>query len=422
MSTRFKSNSKRNYDQQPLVTGYESTAGSPDLFIPSCGVEDVDVALFSLFEKEIVAQYGGIDSAEVKKVPVIFAAGEKWALLKNGRLIRDRNNSLILPLITIMRTDINQNAGEDVVGRGINQQLGEIVVKRRLDKTDRDYQRLINRLLIPNQSNLSTKPSGEAVSSDDRRVGELSTSRLAKDGAYLSQNRLNNVYETIVVPAPQFYTLKYQITIWTQYTQHANQILEKIFSSFLPQGQSWRLESPKGYWFIARVEQGSFATETNFEDMSQQERYIKHTFSVDVPAYFFATSSPGSPVPIKRYVSSPSISFESAVDGNYEEPEDPYVLGSDDPTLPIDEQKNNRADQRTVGWRQQKVYPVTPDPYGDFSGDDTVYSADPVAQTQDPATSTLPRGHYVKVVSKNSKGETVYTGTSLDGLEIVVTK
>lgn len=419
MSTRFKTNSRKNYNQSPLVTGYEASAGTPDLFIPSCGIEDVDVSIFNLFDKEISVSYGGKDGSELKKVPVIFAAGEKWAMLKNGRLIRDKNNTLIIPLITIMRTEINQNAGDDVVGRGINQQLGEIVVKRRLDKTDRSYQALINKLLIPNQDNLSTIPSGEAVSSD-RVVGGLSNTKLARDGAYLAQNRRNNIYETIVVPTPQFYTAKYQITVWTQYMQHANQIMEKIFSSFLPQGQCWRLDTAKGYWFIARVEQGSIATETNFEDMSQQERYIKHTFEVSVPAYFFATSSPGAPVPIKRYVSSPNVSFEVAdVDGSPDEPEDPYVLGSDDPTLPLDERANSRADQRTPGWRQQKVYPVVPDPYG--TGDE-VSDLDDVASLEDPASPSLPRGHYVKAVSYNSKGETVYKGTSLDSLEIVITK
>lgn len=423
MATRFKTGSKKNFNQTPLVSGYESNNGVPDFFIPSCGVEDVDISLFNLFDKEIVAHYGGVEGAELKKVPVIFAAGEKWALLKNGRMIRDKNNTLILPLITIMRTEINQNAGEDVVGRGINQQLGEMVVKRRIDSSDRDYQSLINRLLIPNQPNLSDNSPDSAVSTE-RKVGELRNTKLTREGAYLAQNRTNNIYETIVVPTPQFYTLKYQITIWTQYMQHANQVLEKIFSSFLPQGQSWRLDTSKGYWFIAKVEQGSFSTETNFEDMSQQERYIKHTFSVDVPAYFFATSTPGAPVPIKRYVSSPFVTFESEIkDNSSVEDADPYVLGSDDPTLPLDLQHNLRTDQRTPGWRLQKIYPVLNDPYDpDAESAPSVYTQDPIAQSEDPAFSTLKRGNYVRVISRNSKGETVYTGTSLDALEIVVTK
>jgi hypothetical protein len=408
MSTRLKSNSKRNFGQSPLPTGYENVNGAPEFSIPSCGIEDVDVSIFNLFEKEISAAYGGTDSAPLKKVPVIFAAGEKWALLKRGGLLRDKNNTLILPLITIMRTELNQNVGEDVVGRGINQQLGEIVVKRRLDKSDRNYQNLINKLFVPNQSSSSNSSTVGLTSS--RSVGSLTNTQFAKDGAYLAPHLKNNVYETLVVPMPQFYTAKYQVTIWTQFTQHANQILEKVFSSFLPQGQSWRLDTAKGYWFIAKVEDGSFSIETNFDDMSQQERYIKHTFNVTVPAYFFVSSAPGLPIPIKRYISSPFVSFDTnAYPAITEETNDSkYVLGSDDPTLPLDEQANNREDQRDVGWRQQKVYAIGS-------------STDPAVLESDPASLGIPRG-YVKVRNTTTKGETVYTGASLEDLEIVVIK
>jgi hypothetical protein len=415
MSTRFKTGAKTTYGQKPLPTGYESSVGVSDLTIPACGIEDVDTALFNLFDKEIVAEYGGNNSTPISKVPVIFAAGEKWAMLKRGRPIRDRNNTLILPLITIMRTDMTQTMSDDVVGRGINQQIGEIVVRRKLDKSDRDYQSLINKMFLGNQENLAVRPKDPQVPNQlttERKIGSLATNEAVKDGAYLAPNLKNNVFETIVVPMPQFYTAKYQVTIWTQYTQHSNQIMEKIFSTFLPQAQSWRLDTPKGYWFVAKMEDGSLAMETNFDDMSAAERFIKHTFSVVVPAYFFASTAPGVPVPIKRYVSSPVISFDTETTDPSElgssTPDSDYVLGSDDPTLPLDVQKNNRRDQRTPGWRQQKIYPVLPEESFD--------------NTEDPAASTLPRGYSVKVVSKNAKGETVYSGASLGGLEIVVIK
>jgi hypothetical protein len=411
MSTRFKSNSKYNYGQTPLPTGYENTAGTPDLHIPSCGVEDVDIGIFNLFDKEIVAECGGTDGAELKKVPVIFAAGEKWALLKRGRALRDRNNTLLIPLITIMRSEINQNVSEDVTGRGINQQVGEFVIRRRLDKTDRSYQALINKIFLPNQDNISSTVTGGMPSSGSPN-GSLRNDKFVRDGAYLSPNLKNNVYETIVVPTPQFYTAKYQITIWTQYTQHSNQIIEKIFSTFLPQGQSWRIDTSKGYWFVAKLVDGSFATETNFDDMSQEERFIKHTFEVSIPAYFFASSAPGVPVPIKRYISSPSIDFTSGIDDPIDpvQEADKYVLGSDDPTLPLDLQNNDSNDQRSTGWTTKKVYRISQD------------INDPITQTVDPAAGSLPRSETIKVVGRNSSGETVYSGASLGGLQIVVIK
>lgn len=427
MATRFKSNSRTRYGQTPLPTGYENTSGTTDVSIPSCGIEDVDAAIFNLFEKEIAPESGGIKGTPVSKVPVIFAAGEKWALLKKGRPLRDRNNTLILPLLTIMRTELNQTSSDDITGRGINQQMGEIVVTRRLDKSDRNYQSLINKLLLPNQDNLAvgspalTTPDGLST---QRKIGELHGNKWVSDGAYLKQHRLNNIYETLVVPMPQFYTAKYQVTVWSQYTQHANQIVEKIFSSFLPQAQSWRLDTAKGYWFVAKIEDGSLAMETNFEDMSGQERFIKHTFVVVVPAYFFVSSAPGTPVPIKRYVSSPTIRFESTTNESSEmnsfESESEYVLGSDDPTLPLDLQKNNRRDQRTPGWRPQKVYPVVPDT--DSPEDLLAYGNDLVLGDEESQRVAASRNQVIKTVSVTSKGETVYSGASLGDLEIVVTK
>jgi len=415
MPTRFKTQSKKNYGINPIKSGYEKSSGTPDFYINSCGLEDVDVAIFNLFDKEIVPQVGK-DETNLVRVPVIFAAGEKWAMIKRGRPVRDQTGSLILPLITIMRTEINQDLATDVAGRGINQQQGEMIIRRRLDKTDRDYQNLVNRMLLGNQTNLALNSSGSLVENQvtvERKLGDRTVDKDIIDGAYLKPNLLNNVFETIVVPAPQFYTAKYQVTVWTQYMQHSNQVIEKFITSFLPQSQSWRLDTQKGYWFIATVEGGVYAIESSFEDMSATERFIKHTFTVTVPAYFFATQTPGAPVPLKRYVSSPTIQFRnySSEDDllSFPTAENKYILGSDDPTLPLDEQKNILDDQRGVGWRQQKISPFITqhDPANPAGG-----------SPNDPAYTTVPRGYrYLKIKSKNASGETVYTGNDLDDLE-----
>lgn len=423
MTTRFDATDAKNYGVPGVKSGYDGNVKS-DLSIPSCGVEDVDTALFSLFDKEIQPMVGGIQGAELKKVPIIFAAGEKWALLKKGKPLRDKSNTLILPLITLARMGMTQGP-EDYAGRGINQQTGEIVVRRRLDASDRDYQNLINRNLLINQTNLAVTGSMKTVEHQiltDRRIGQLQDDPTVRSGALLAANRTNNIFETLVVPSPQFYTAQYEVTIWTQYTQHMNQIIEKLMSSFLPQAQSWKLTTPKGYWFIASVEGGNFAIETNFEDMSTSERYIKCKIQLKVPAYVWASSAPGVPVPVKRYVSSPTIDFSLSTmdEPGPEEFSDNYILGSDDPTLPLDEQRNARADQRRPGWRSQVIQP---------SNAREKYDAN------DPALASYPRGinpsaykklsigndvKYVKIVKTNAAtGETVYSAADLEALKIV---
>jgi len=427
MTTRFTAKDLVNYGVQGVKSGYDGLRS--DLSIPPCGIEDVDVAMFELFDKEIQLTVGGKDAAELKKIPVIFAAGEKWAMLKNGRALRDRNNTLIIPLVTIMRSQVSQEMSTDVAGRGINQQTGEIVVKRRLDPSDRDYQNLINRLLISNQENVAKNP-GQAILSQiktDRKTGDLVKDSDVSSGGILKSNRKNNIYETIVVPSAQFYSATYEVTVWTQFMQHTNQVIEKVVSSFLPQAQSWKLTTPKGYWFVATID-GGIETENNFDDLASSERYMKVKFTVKVPAYIWASDAPGVPIPVKRYVSSPIISFEinsSLPNPDSSGPEEfnsNYLLGSDDPTLPLANRPNVRDDQREPGWDISKVQP---------SNSETSLDAN------DPALTTLPRGvspysykrillpngdyKYVRIMNVNpSSGETVYSADNIDDLKLIV--
>ena len=352
MPTRFNSKSQTRFGVAGI--NLDNHQGTPELTIPSVGIEDVDVALFKLFDNEIKLQVGG-DNSDFKKVPIIFATGEKWALLKKKRALRDKNNSLILPLLTISRTSISQDLSSDIAGRGINQQTGEIVIQRRLDKSDRGYQNLINRYLLKNQKNVATNPNLDHVDGQlltDRKIGEDSTDPVIESGAWLADIKKNNIYETIVVPSPQFYNVTYDVTMWTQYTQHMNQLLEQLVSSFLPQANSWKLETPKGYWFIATVSNNSYDPENNLDELGQEERVIKYKFTVNVKAYIFASKYPGTGVPIKRFVSSPIIKFDveplSGLTFPSTESQNPF-LGSDDPTLPLSDSKNKHLGQRLTG-------------------------------------------------------------------------
>jgi hypothetical protein len=432
MPTRFNSNGRPRFEVPGIQSGYGALSSPVNLTIPPVGIEDADAALFHLFDKEIAFQVSTSDKnrGEMKRVPVIFTAGEKWALAKKNRALRDRNGALILPLITVVRTTIQQGPNDDIAGRGINQQTGEIIVKRRLDKSDRGYQGLINRLLLKHQTNLAVPP-GQADADQlatERQIGVLTDDPTVQDGGLMLPDRRNNVYETLVLPTPQFYTAMYEVTFWAQYTVQMFQLIEMLISSFLPQGNAWRLDTPKGYWFVATVDGNVYNAENNIDDMSQEERMIKYKFNVKVPGYILATKVPGAPIPIKRYVSSPVITFdvgmgvgESTAGGDLDDP----FLGADDPTLPLDDVKNKRRDQRYTD--RTRLFPGAN-----------------ITSPHDPALKSLSRGQqpvkykkvtgldkngrlvtkFVRVVSTNKfTGETIFApDTDLGGLTIVVTE
>lgn len=330
MATRFNVDIKHG---NKVDNGYKGVA-TETINIPSCGIEDVDTGVFELFDKEL--QIGVGDSQEgFKKAPVMFASGEKWALLKKGKALRDKSGVLILPLITITRNGFNQS---DITQRGISQFTGVINLVRKLNDGDANYQNLINRLFIKSQGNVAKQIGSDLDGKDSlREIGDLLNDNDIKNGALLKLNKnKNTIHEIISIPSPQFYQLTYEITFWNEYTQHTNQMIEKLFSSLLPHGNCFRIETKKGYWFVGTIDGGTVNYDTNFQDMSSEERYIKTSFTMNVPAYLLSGDKPGDLVPIRKQVISPKIDFnfidtDLKISGSYNQEDD--LLLSQDPTM-----------------------------------------------------------------------------------------
>lgn len=304
MSTRYSVG--KRYGRDSISLGYEGSNVPDDLRIPSCGLEDVDRAVFNLFDKDLPLLYQQKDGS-TKKVPVIFATGERFAITRRKEPLRDKNGALILPMISIVRSGIEQQAQKSIdMG-----DLGTIDVKRRLSKDDPIYQRVVNAIGL---SNVGPPASGSRREAQDR-PGRMTGGRL------LEPNLGAGLYETISIPVPKFFTSTYEITLWTQYMQHSNEILTTIVSGYHNvKARSYRIETPVGYWFNAIFE-ASISSDTTFDAMQEDERAIKHTLTVAVPAFIVAPSSPGIPSGVRRTVSAPQITF-GIVDG-VKDPEPP---------------------------------------------------------------------------------------------------
>ena len=121
-----------------------------DFELPTASIEDIDRAVFDLFNEKLPLQV--ITNGDVKKVPVVFAAGERFALTRRKNPIRDENNTIILPIISITRADIDFSPDQQGRGSAITVRDQEnYIVRKRLSKKDRQYQNLINKLGIKNQ-------------------------------------------------------------------------------------------------------------------------------------------------------------------------------------------------------------------------------------------------------------------------------
>lgn len=292
MSTRY--NVGKRYGQSQVGLGYDGSAVPTDITIPGCGLEDVDRALFNLFEKDIPLVYRQKDGS-TKKVPVIFATGERFAITRRKDPIRDKNGAIIVPLIAINRSAIEQQAQKSIeMG-----DLGTIDIKRRLSEDDPIYQRLVNAQGFASVEAPGNKSRRDHQDRPGRTVG----------GRLLEPNLGAGIYETISIPVPKFFTATYEVTIWTQFMQHSNEILTTIMSGYHNvRARSYRIETPTGYWFNATFEP-AISSENTFDNMTDDERTIKHTFTVSVPAYIVLPSSPGIPNGLRRTLSATQFSF-----------------------------------------------------------------------------------------------------------------
>ena len=284
MSSSFDLNNKNRYSP----AGYEGE-NKADYVIPSCGLEDVDKAMFNLFDKDIPLYYKL--QGETKKVPVIFATGERFALLRRKKPIVDRNGAHILPLVSITR-----NTVDNIPAKGIaNNQMFPHVITKRISAKDLQHRQNKN---YENLSNVE----GKDLQNQDTDFS-------------LKPNINKNIIETIEMPPVKYFGASYEVTIWSSFTQQMNNILETIMSAYtLNPGQQIRIESDKGYYFSAFVE-SSFSPDTNYSDFTDAERYIKYNLTITATGYIIAPNIESGKTALRSFVSAPEVNFETFIEG-----------------------------------------------------------------------------------------------------------
>lgn len=278
MSSKFNLNASQRYSP----TGYEGQ-NYADYVIPSCGLEDLDKAVFNLFDKDIPLYYNLQE--EQRKIPVIFATGERFALIQRKEPVVDRNGTHVLPLISITRNNIDQTPAKGIAN---NQMLPHVITKR-ISEKDLVYRQNKN---FENLSNIDGEDTG------------------LEANLSLKPKLERNIVETIEIPAIKYFGASYEITIWSSFTQQMNKILEAIMSAYtLNPGHQFRIESDKGYWFSAFVE-SSLSPDTSYADFTDAERYIKYSMTIQATGYLIAPNILGGKTALKSFLSAPEITFE----------------------------------------------------------------------------------------------------------------
>ena len=282
--------------------------------LPEIGIENIDRGLFNLFDQDLNIQV--VTKSEAKKVPVIFATGERFAYTRRKQPVRDRNNANILPLISILRKGIDISANQGGKKTAISFRSQEnYTVKYRLSESDRNYQNLLNKDNLKNQDNVNSKSSFidhvNKLNVNPDMVGTRRNKNIvySKNGSInLNQNINNNIYEIIQTAYPYFVTMTYNITFWAQYMQQANQMIEYFLNRLRVPGAELPFKTKEGYELVAFVKD-NINFQNNFDQMTNDERIIKYDFDIVVPGYLINNKIVGSPAQLKSYYSAPMIDF-----------------------------------------------------------------------------------------------------------------
>ena len=301
-----------------VIKSFDGNNAPVDFDIPSIGIEDIDRAIFQLFDNKISFEVS--HKGTLQKVPVIFAAGERFALTRRKNPIRDSENTLILPLVSIMRQNIDFSPAQAGKKTAIAfREQESYVIKYRLSERDRKYQNIINKQGLKNQLNVSSennfilstptpgfsaKPDSVSTRRASANIGFSSVASVS-----LGENLGRNMFEIIEIPYPEFVAVTYDVVFWTQYMKQSNQMIETLLLNFTGQGEEIPMTTAGGYQLVAFFT-GPFSNSgTNLDEFTESERIIKHSFSVTIPGYILNPKHPGMPKLLRSYISAPEINF-----------------------------------------------------------------------------------------------------------------
>ena len=197
----------------------------------SITLKDVDTSIIS-YVKNVINP--AVQESNVRvKVPVMYGNEERWKAVRKRGILRDKNGSLMLPLIMLKRVSVEKSDMIPGYEHDIRRKYTE-VVRNTSWSTDNRY------------SNFTLQ------------VGTLP------------------IYEQLVTTIPNYVNITYEFVLWTNFIEQMNPLVEAF------------MEYDKTYWgdkdtyrFICTLDSISDASEMNQDG----ERFIKSTFSVSTKAY-----------------------------------------------------------------------------------------------------------------------------------------
>ena len=156
--------------------------------------------------------------------------------------------------------------------------------------------------------------------------------------------------------------------------------------------------------------------QNNFDDFTDSERLVKYSFTMTVGAYLVASRIPGAPIPFRKTISAPEISFDVSSNPTGVPNADPVAgVPSGDPDAYVlqdvlteadglpPQQIPNDPSQVTTGWPGRPSAAI-----GGFAREQGSLGRTVIITDIDPFTGKRARRYVIMEASTPNKGETVF--------------
>ena len=217
-------------------------------------IETIDAAMYNFLEQEL--DLSTTTNKGWTKAPVIWASAERMFQSKKDDRVRDNKGTLILPLITVERTNVVKSPSKKgSVWANIlptkDEKGGSIPVARRINQE---------------------KTSNFANAHSQRKRGQIN----------FPINTGKVVYETISIPLPVYVTITYKITIRTEYQQQMNDLMVPFATT--PGGINYILIREGAHRYEGFIQE-NFEHNNNFSSYTSEERKLETSINIEVLGY-----------------------------------------------------------------------------------------------------------------------------------------
>ena len=227
----------------------------------SSTIETIDRALVTWLKNDL--ELAAQTNEGWKTVPVLWQAPERSYQVKHDKALRDDNGALILPLISVERTNIVK----DPQRKGSFQ--AQIYSKRHNGRT--------GRWVIAKQI-VEDKTRNFAVVGNERRGNYTD----GKEQRYYPRQNKKIVVRSLSIPIPIYVNVEYKIIIKTEYQQQMNNLLQP-FMTRTGQINSFVLQE-SGHRYEVFIDQ-TFTHNNNVSNLDEQIRLYNSDISIKILGY-----------------------------------------------------------------------------------------------------------------------------------------